>query len=164
MPTSIVMQISLAIIHFRATSGESSSVKKAKVPTKAALKSFEAHSSTTPIVPNNAKKAAIEVRGRHWIEDLSDRDSEDEPDAPVETEIEKLANKVKEKSVKEGTLGSPMVAKAVSSMVAKAVLSTGSTRKSSSPNEPCSSSSYMDAVKVEFFVSSEITKLFLATY
>uniref|UniRef100_A0A8R1I365 Chromo domain-containing protein n=1 Tax=Caenorhabditis japonica TaxID=281687 RepID=A0A8R1I365_CAEJA len=103
-----------------------------KVPTKAALKSYDSsNTSSTPIAPNNAKKAAIIVREARagWLDESSDDDKETTP-----SEIEKIADKVKRKEpeVKRST--------PVASVAVAAVTVPEKEKKSPSP-QPCSTNS-----------------------
>uniref|UniRef100_A0A1I7T7G9 Chromo domain-containing protein n=1 Tax=Caenorhabditis tropicalis TaxID=1561998 RepID=A0A1I7T7G9_9PELO len=62
-----------------------------KVPTKAALKSYEA-STSGPNTPNNAKKAAMNIRDTRWGEES---DGSDDEVPPQVSDIDKMRIKIK---------------------------------------------------------------------
>ncbi|CAI2342288.1 unnamed protein product [Caenorhabditis sp. 36 PRJEB53466] len=112
-----------------------SSRKSPKVPTKAAVKSYEATpTAAPPAAANNAKIAALVVSRRRFFEESSDEEP-DAPDVPLqESDIDKIANKVKVKSkaIKEAEAAENAV-KTIQEEV-----------KSPSP-QPCCSSSFTSA-------------------
>lgn len=113
----------------------SSSLKAPKVPTKAALKSYDGSSASHGHVPpNKAKQAASRIRVSMF------GDSSDEEDAsPIRTTVDELQSKVKPKETKD-IFQSP-VQKSTETLKQKTEIGSNVISNRSSSPQPCSSSS-----------------------
>ncbi|KAF1765742.1 hypothetical protein GCK72_005695 [Caenorhabditis remanei] len=115
----------------------SSTSKAAKVPTKAALKSYDSHGH---VPPNKAKQAATRIRTSMF------GDSSDEEDAsPVRSAVDELQSKVKPKETKD-VFQSP-IQRPAETPKPKTEYGSNVTSKQSSSPQPCSSSAVSSSYK-----------------